>query len=95
MVYMWGHTMSISSEEITTGITNDYIGAMCSDFRRYKLKCSQERVSRETGYSREMVSKFERGKVSNTIIFLWYIKMGIFNWVPARMWEGWGGYGRV
>lgn len=69
-----------------------YIGAMCSNFRRYFTSKSQEDVAYEIGCSRESVSKFERGKVCNAIVFMWYIRKGIFNWLPVEKWDGWNGW---
>lgn len=66
-----------------------YIGAMCSNYRRYYTQYSQQDVADDVGCSREAVSKFERGRVCNGIIFLWYIKNGIFDWVPFEKWNGW------
>ena len=74
------------------GITNDYIGAMCAQFRKRNLKLTQNDVANECYVSRELVSKFERGSLPNSLVFLWYIKMGIFDWVPAERWCGWQGY---
>lgn len=73
-------------------IDNTYIGAMCSQFRKYVLKESQAMVAHCCGVSRELISKFERGNSSNAIVFLWYIKMGIFDWVPINKWCGWNGF---
>lgn len=70
-------------------VTNEYIGAMCANFRKYELGMTQERVAKETNYSRELVSKFERGTLPNSRVFLWYIKMGIFDWIPVDNWNGW------
>lgn len=72
-------------------ISSEYIGAMCSDYRRYELKYSQTQVAHLCNVSRELVSKFERGSNSNARIFLFYIKMGIFDWVPIEKWCGWRG----
>lgn len=70
-------------------VTPSYIGAMCSNYRRYFTEYSQQDVADDTGCSREAVSKFERGRTCNGIIFLWYIKNGIFEWVPIDKWNGW------
>lgn len=70
-------------------ITPNYIGAMCANYRRYYTDFSQQEVADDIGCSREAVSKFERGRVCNGVIFLWYIKQGIFNWVPVEKWNGW------
>lgn len=73
------------------GVTNDYIGAMCAQYRKVNLKVSQQKVADCCGVSRELVSKFERGILPNSLVFLWYIKMGIFDWVPYNKWCGWQG----
>ena len=70
-------------------VTPSYMGAMCSNYRRYFTQFSQQDVADDVGCSRETVSKFERGRNCNGIIFLWYIKQGIFNWVPMERWNGW------
>lgn len=70
-------------------ITPNYIGAMCANYRRYYTEFSQQEVADDIGCSREAVSKFERGRVCNGVIFLWYIKQGVFNWVPVDKWNGW------
>lgn len=70
-------------------ITPNYIGAMCANYRRYYTDFSQQEVADDVGCSREAVSKFERGRVCNGVIFLWYIKQGLFNWVPVEKWNGW------
>lgn len=70
-------------------VSPSYVGGMCATFRRYQTKYSQEDVAREVGCSREIISKFERGRGTNSIIFLWYIKHGIFDWMPPNKWNGW------
>ena len=70
-------------------ITPNYIGAMCANYRRYYTEFSQQEVADDIGCSREAVSKFERGRVCNGVIFLWYIKQGVFNWIPVDKWNGW------
>lgn len=73
-------------------LTSSYIGAMCSEYRRYHLKgVTQQRIADDCGVSREAVSKFERGTICNGVIFMWYIKKGIFEWVPIEKWQGWTG----
>lgn len=49
-------------------------------------------VAQSCGVSRELVSKFERGVLPNSLVFLWYIKNGIFDWVPYNKWCGWQGF---
>lgn len=70
-------------------ISNEYIGAMCANFRKYELKQSQQQVADICNLSRELVSKFETGKIPNSKVFFYYIKMGIFEWIPIEKWEGW------
>lgn len=70
-------------------LTPSYIGAMCSNFRRYYTGASQDDVAAEMGYERSAVSKFERGVRPNAVIFMWYIKHGLFDWVPIEKWNGW------
>lgn len=77
---------------IMYGVSNNYIGAMCANYRKYELKQSQQQVADICGVSRELVSKFERGSLPNSFVFLYYIKMGIFNWCPVERWCGWQGY---
>ena len=77
---------------IMRGVSNEYIGAMCSNYRKFELQQSQQQVADICGVSRELVSKFERGSLPNSFVFLYYIKMGIFNWCPVEHWCGWQGY---
>lgn len=80
--------MAIVFGDISAG----YIGAMCHEYRRYYLKgITQLDIAKDCNMSREAVSKFERGTSPNAIIFLWYIKHGIFDWVPVEKWQGWEG----
>ena len=66
------------------------MGAMCSEYRRYFLKgVSQQQIANETGVSRELVSKFERGTNPNALVFMWYIRHGLFDWMPIEKWKGW------
>jgi transcriptional regulator with XRE-family HTH domain len=65
---------------------------MCHEFRRFHLKgVTQKDIAEDCGLSRESVSRFERGTLSNSVIFLWYIKHGLFDWVPIEKWQGWAG----
>lgn len=70
-------------------ITASYIGAMCGEFRRMILDVPQQRVANDTDTSREAVSMFERGRRPNAVIFMWYIKNGLFTWIPLERWNGW------
>lgn len=74
------------------GISNEYIGAMCANYRKYELNITQEQVAIDCCVSRELVSKFERGVLPNSLVFLYYIKRGIFDWIPYDKWNGWQGY---
>lgn len=73
-------------------ISSDYIGAVCAEFRRQYTYDTQEDVAESVGCSRESVSRFERGLNTNSIIFLWYIKRGVFDFRPPDRWNGWGKY---
>lgn len=73
------------------GITANYIGAMCRDYRKYILHKTQDEIAKEIGFSRAAVSRFEGGTMPNAIIFMWYIKHDIFDWLPIDAWQGWGG----
>lgn len=79
-------------KRLMDGISNEYIGALCSNYRRYQLKCSQQNVADDCSVSRELVSKFERGVLPNSLVFMWYIKHGVFDWIPIERWCGWRGY---
>lgn len=70
-------------------ITNEYIGSMCSVYRRYELCMTQEQVASDIGVSRESISKFERGVRPSGLIFFWYIQKGIFTWKEIDTWQGW------
>lgn len=70
-------------------LTPSYIGAMCANYRRYYTEASQDNVAADVGCDRSAVSKFERGVRPNAVIFMWYIKHGLFNWVPIEKWNGW------
>ena len=72
-------------------ITASYIGAMCAEYRRYYLKVTQQKIADESGVSRELVSKFERGTLPNALVLFWYIKHGLFEWMPIEKWNGWRG----
>lgn len=71
------------------GITKQYIGAVCAEYRRFRTPYTQNDVAEEVGCDRSEVSKFERGIRSNAVIFLWYIKHGIFDEIPVNKWNGW------
>lgn len=73
-------------------VTNGYIGALCREFRETMTCCKQSDVAKDMHISREQVSKFERGVRPSTIAFMWYIKNGIFDWIPPVRWNGWVGY---
>ena len=69
-----------------------YIGAVCAEFRRICTKATQQDVADEVGVARESVSKFERGVVCNGLVFMWYIKQGLFEWMPIEKFDGWRGF---
>lgn len=73
-------------------ITANYIGAMCREYRETCTPYNQSDVAEEMMISRETVSKFERGIRPNAVVFMWYIKQGIFEWVPIKRWNGWSCY---
>lgn len=52
------------------------IGARCQEFRK-SAGYAQWCVARDTGYSIETISSFERGRNDNGIILLWYIAHGM------------------
>ena len=54
-----------------------YVGHRCQYYRKKVLKCTQEEVSRETGFSVGNVSAFETGRNDSTLIFLWYLCHGM------------------
>lgn len=68
-------------------INCEYVGWMCAYYRRHILRIPQSRVALETGYSRSNISAFENGRTDNTTIFMWYIKNGIFEWIPPKKWN--------
>ena len=53
---------------------------ICSEFRKDVLKITQEDLAKELDYSQENISAFENGRNANSIIFIWYIKNGLFNY---------------
>lgn len=55
---------------------NVIIGKRCKEFRR-RQGITQLRVSQDTSYSIENISKFETGRNDNMRILLWYIRMGL------------------
>lgn len=73
-------------------ISAGYLGAMCGEYRRMVLGISQQEIANQMDVSRELVSKFERGRICNGTVFMWYIKNGIFDWVPVERWNGWDGF---
>ena len=83
--------MTIMNKTVTNNdkLTPSYIGAMCSNYRRYYTGASQENVATDVGCDSSTVSKFERGVRPNAVIFMWYIKRGLFDWVPIEKWNGW------
>ena len=53
------------------------IGHRCKHYRKFVLKCTQEDVSRETGFSTSNISAFETGRNDSALIFLWYLSHGV------------------
>ena len=53
------------------------IGSVCKHYRIYNLKMSQKEAASIMGYSSTHISNFERGKVNNILILLWYISKGL------------------
>lgn len=53
---------------------------LCKKFRQEQLKVTQEDVAKELGYSQENISAFENGRNGNVIIFMWYVKEGLFDY---------------
>lgn len=70
-------------------INNEYIGAMCHEFRKYILKQSQSSLAKEFGLARETISRFESGNAVTVRIFIGYVKKGLFDWVSPEKWNGW------
>lgn len=67
----------------------EHIGSCCREFRVHHLGMTQGDVSKECGYSRENISRFEHGKNDNHIIFLWYVKHGLLNVYSIDELVGW------
>lgn len=55
-------------------------GRACARFRREALNVTQKQVAKELNYSQENISAFENGRNSNNLIFMWYIRNGLFNY---------------
>lgn len=70
-------------------ITKDYVGAMCREFRRLVLKKNQTEVANEIGCCRATVNRFENGNNTSYECFFYYIRQGLFDWIPADKWKGW------
>lgn len=52
------------------------IGEACRHYRKFNLKIPQKEAADIMGYSATHISNFERGKVNNILILLWYISQG-------------------
>lgn len=52
------------------------MGMICKNYRK-GLHVTQQQVADETGYTRNHISTFESGKVSNILILMWYIEHGL------------------
>ena len=51
---------------------------LCKRFRQEQLKVTQQDVAEE--YSQENSSAFENGRNGNVVIFMWYVKNGLFDY---------------
>lgn len=54
----------------------EYIGMACKAFRQAK-QIIRSKVAIDTGYSEQLIFKFEQGLINNLSIFLYYIDMGL------------------
>lgn len=52
------------------------LGKVCKEHRKV-LGVSQDVVAKETGYTRQNISKFENGNNINVIILAWYFINGL------------------
>lgn len=57
-------------------VTLKKMGERCRSFRK-SIGYRQADVAKETAYSVENVSSFERGRNDNLMIFLWYVDHGM------------------
>lgn len=53
------------------------IGHRCKRYRKRILKCTQEDISKETGFSIGNISAFETGRNDSALILLWYLSHGM------------------
>lgn len=54
----------------------EFIGIACGNYRKSK-NIPRHIVADKTGYTEQMIYKFEKGDSTNLPIFLWYIDMGL------------------
>lgn len=53
---------------------------LCKKFRQEQLKVTQKDVAEELNFSQENISAFENGRNGNVVIFMWYVKNGLFDY---------------
>lgn len=53
----------------------EYVGVACGNFRKSK-NIPRHVIADATGYTEQMVYKFEKGEGNNLTIFLWYATQG-------------------
>lgn len=63
------------NDDVYKAIARD-LGATCRRFRKSIDKKLSD-VARDTGYTLQNISAFERGKNNNMKIYLWYINNGL------------------
>ena len=51
------------------------LGAECQNFR-IDHGYTQREIAFDTGYTKELISSFERGLNNNAFVFFWYVKHG-------------------
>ena len=63
------------NDEIYKAIARD-LGATCRRFRK-SIGMNLSDVARDTGYTIQNISTFERGQNNNMKIYLWYVNHGL------------------
>lgn len=63
------------NDDIYKAIARD-LGATCRRFRKSIDKKLSD-VARDTGYTLQNISAFERGQNNNMKIYLWYVERGL------------------
>lgn len=53
------------------------LGRKCALYRKKILKCTQQDVAKETGFTVSNVSAFETGRNDSSLILLWYLSHGL------------------